>query len=31
VTDGLVLVAAWGQLLLFVVVLILLVSRPTRR
>jgi hypothetical protein len=29
--DGLVLVAAWGQLLLLVVVLLVLVSRPARR
>jgi hypothetical protein len=29
--DGLVLVAAWGQLLLLVVVLLALVSRPARR
>jgi hypothetical protein len=31
VTDGLVLVAAWAQLLLLVIVLAVLVSRPTRR
>jgi hypothetical protein len=31
VTDGLVLLAAWAQLLVLVVVLALLVSRPTRR
>ena len=30
-TDGLALVAAWAQLLVLVVVLALLVSRPTRR
>jgi hypothetical protein len=31
VTDGLVLVAAWAQLLLLVVVFAVLVSRPARR
>jgi hypothetical protein len=30
-SDGLVLLAAWGQLALLVIVLLVLVSRPARR